>query len=426
VGADPVRRLTGRRAATGGVREILADRPVRVVIFTVFVVMVGFGIIVPVLPLFARSFGVGYGAAGIMVSAFSFSRLAADFAAGVIVDRRGERKSAAGGLVFVALFAFATSRAPNFPVAVALWGIGGAGSAIVFAALYSYMLKVVPKHRMARTLGIFYGAFNVGVVAGSPLGGVIAHRFGLASPLFVYAVLLVIAAVMFMRLVPDPAGRAPDESATPSAILGTRATIARLLHTPGFITTIVANLAYLWAIAAVYDTLVPLFGRDVLGMSTLGIGGVFAVALATEFFVLYPAGAVADHRGRKTVMVPALAALAIMTVAIGWAPTPMVFVGLMALLGITSGAAGLPPAAMLSDVVPESSTGTAVGVFRFCGDLGMTLGPLVAGFAANAVGFKGAFALVAIPSVVALALVAGTRETLRSNESTEGTASPRD
>lgn len=411
-------KMGDSRLPLAGVREILADRPVRVVIFTVFVVMVGFGIIVPVLPLFARSFGVGYDGAGVMISAFAFARLGADFAAGVIVDRRGERRAAAGGLVFIAIFAFATARAPTFPAAVALWGLGGAGSAIVFAALYSYMLKVVPKHRMARTLGIFYGAFNVGIVAGGPLGGVIAHRFGLESPLYVYGVLLLIAAVMFIRLVPDPIALSAQQDSA-SAGPSTRAVVVRLLRTPGYVTTIVTNLAYLWAIAAVYDTLVPLFGRDVLGMSTLGIGAVFAVALATEFVVLYPVGAIADRRGRKTVMVPALIALAIVTVAVGWSPTVPAFFVLMALLGLTSGSAGVPPAAMLSDVVPEASSGTAVGVFRFCGDLGMSFGPLVAGFAAKAVGFKGAFALVALPSVIALALVLGTRETLRSNDSTE-------
>jgi MFS family permease len=68
---------------------------------------------------------------------------------------------------------------------------------------------------------------------------------------------------------------------------------------------------------------------------------------------------------------------------------------------------------MLSDVVPDQRSATAVGLFRFAGDLGFTLGPLVAGIAAGAFGFRGAFAIMAAPVLVALALAARTPETLR-------------
>ena len=63
----------------------------------------------------------------------------------------------------------------------------------------------------------------------------------------------------------------------------------------------------------------------------------------------------------------------------------------MGLLGVASGYAGVPPAPMLSDVTPEELKGTAVAVFRFVGDLGFVIGPLVAGWSAHAFGFTGAF-----------------------------------
>jgi MFS transporter, putative metabolite:H+ symporter len=85
-------------------------------------------------------------------------------------------------------------------------------------------------------------------------------------------------------------------------------------------------------------------------------------------------------------------------------------------LGLMSGAAGVPPGAMLSDVAPASVSGTAVGLFRFCDDLGFTLGPLLAGWAIPVVGFRWAFALAAVPTAVALALILRTPETLRPAE----------
>jgi MFS transporter, DHA1 family, multidrug resistance protein len=404
-----------------GFRTILANRSVGTVIFAAFVMMTGFGVTAPTMPLYARSFGVGYGAAGLLISVFGLSRLVFDLVAGPLVDRFGERRCAGFGLLFQALCALLTGLAPTFPLALAFWAAGGAGSAIAFASLYSYLLRVVPQQQMARTLGIFYGSFNAGIIAGGPIGGFLGERLGLASPLFAYAVLVVIASAVFWRLVPEPTSRGDDSSSPtePAGDDGAQAWLRRvgaplmeLLRLTSFKTVILLNFAYLWLVATVYDTLVPLFGKDGLGMSTAAIGGVFAIAVATEFLVLYPAGSLADRIGRKPVLVPSLAALAVVVVALGFSSSALIFGLLMALVGVTGGFAGVPPAAMLSDLVPPERSGTGIGLFRFCGDLGFFLGPLVAGASTNALGFKGAFALAAVPIVAAVLLVLRTPETL--------------
>jgi MFS transporter, DHA1 family, multidrug resistance protein len=405
-----------------GIRTIVSDRAVVTVVAVAFLMTLGLGIVLPILPLFARSFGVGYTEAGVLVSAYGAARLVVDIAAGAAVDRWGERSCAGAGLAAVALASLLTGLAPTFALAVVFWACAGVGSALVFAALYSHLLRVVPKPRMGRTLSIFYGSFNGGMVAGSFLAGVVASALGLAAPLFFSAGVTLVAAAFYLRLVPAPARPAEAPALTASEVvrereLGVPRTgwtgIRDILRMPGFVTVVVTNLAYLWVVAAVFDTLVPLFAKDELDMSTVGIGVVFAVALTTEFVVLYPAGAVADRRGRKFVLVPALAALAVLSGSLGWAETPVVLGVLMAVAGIAFGFAGVPPAAMLADVVPSERSGTAVGLFRFCGDLGFTLGPLLAGFTATAYGFEVAFAVAAVPTVIALLLAVRTEETLR-------------
>jgi len=87
--------------------------------------------------------------------------------------------------------------------------------------------------------------------------------------------------------------------------------------------------------------------------------------------------------------------------------------GLVALWGVASGYAGIMPSAMLSDVVPDRGSGTAIGVHRFFGDLGLIAGPLVAGFTTRAAGFKVAFAVAAALPLIALVLAVRTPETLR-------------
>jgi MFS transporter, DHA1 family, multidrug resistance protein len=417
---------TGPESATAPakvtIRTILGDRPVRAIMLITFVVMLGFGIIAPILPLYARSFGVGYADAGLLISSYAFTRLICDPFTGPIVDRYGERVVATAGLMFVGVSSVLTGLAPTFTLAVVFRGVGGAGSAVLFAALYSYLLKVVPRHRMARTLGVFYGSFNVGFIAGGPIGGVIAHLLGLASPLFFYAALCFLSGLLYLRFVPDPQDRrvagGPSEEESepgeePAFWQGTVRAVRDLLRSRVFVTTVVLNMAFFWVIAGGYDTLVPLFGQSSLHMSTVGIGAALAVAVAVEFVLLYPAGTIADRFGRRALLLPALTWFAVALAAAGWSGSPIFFGFMMAVVGVGSGTVAVAPAAMLSDVVPERRSGTAVGVFRFFGDLGFVFGPLVAGASAGAFGFKGAFALMAVPLVVALAFVVVTPETLR-------------
>jgi len=412
-----------------GIWAILSDRRVTGVVLVVFIVMAGAGLVLPILPLFARSFGVGYGAVGLLVSAYGLARLVFDLVAGPLVDRFGERAAAVGGLLLIGLGSALTGVASGYAVAVVTWATAGVGSAIALAAVYTRLLRVAPAQQTARTLGIFYGAFNTGFVAGGALSGLVADRFGLAAPLLANAAVVAVAAVLWLALVPSgrpvrSAGQAAPEAGEawpPAGEAGPRerrrgSNLGRLLRTPGLLPVVVTNFAYLWMVAVVFDTLVPLFASDALGLSTVAIGVLFAVALAAEFVVLYPAGSIADQHGRKPVLVPALAGLALATAAVGWAPTPLLLGALLAVLGVMSGAAGVPPGAMLSDVAPTQASGTAVGVFRFFGDLGFTLGPLLAGWSVPALGFRWAFALAAVPTVVALALIVRTPETLRPAE----------
>jgi MFS family permease len=396
-----------------GIRLVLSDRSVVAVVGIAFVIMLGNGMVLPVLPLFARSFGVGYEAAGLLIAGYGIARIACDLGAGLVVDRVGERSSGGAGLLAMAGFALLTGLAPTFAAAVAFWAAVGAVSAVAQTASYAFLLRVVPQGRMARTMGIFYGAFNVGLAAGGFGGGFLADQVGLESPLYAAAGLYAVAALLYLRFVPRrdflPTVGSDGSAARPPAVRR----IVAVMRTPGLAPAFVSQLAYLWMFSAVFGTLLPLFGRDELGMSPAAIGIVFAVALAVELVVLYPAGTAADRHGRKAVLVPALAGLAALTAVIGFAGGQVVLGLLVGALGVASGLTGVSPSAMLSDVVPRSDLGTAAGVFRLFGDVGFALGPLVAGAVGAGVGLREAFFVSAAPAVVALALVLRTRETLR-------------
>src|ERR1700716_1293002 len=177
-------------------RAIMADRSVAAIIALALLVNLGTGMVLPVLPLFARSFGVDYGEAGLLVAAFYFARLVFDLAAGVVLDRLGIGTSAAAGLLVLAAGAALTGLSRSFPFAVIFWAMAGAGAAVVWAAMYNGLIRSVPKARMARTLSLFYGAFNGGIVAGGFAGGLVAARLGLAAAFFFLTAIAVGLAVL--------------------------------------------------------------------------------------------------------------------------------------------------------------------------------------------------------------------------------------
>src|SRR5687768_2302227 len=137
-------------------KSILGDRYIGPIIGLVFIVLAGIGVVFPVMPLFARSFGVGYDGVGLFIGTFAFMRLFGDLIGGAIVDRKGERWTAVAGMALLAVCATATGLAPNYGIAIVTWGIAGVGSAVSFAALFSYVVKVAPSDRVGRVLSFFY------------------------------------------------------------------------------------------------------------------------------------------------------------------------------------------------------------------------------------------------------------------------------
>lgn len=387
-----------------GFRDVLRIPEVRAAMVGTFVIMLGFGILSPVLPNYARSFGVGYDAVGFLISAFSFARLVADPFVGRYIDRYGERAMTTLGAVGVGVSSIAAGLAPNFALLVLFRSAGGVGSALFFAGLLSYLLRTIPPERSGRVMSVFYGSFNVGFIAGGPLGGLFARWLGLSSPLHVYGVACFVSAWLFWRTMRDPE-RGEEEVR--------RGGLRRLPWSRPLVAVLATNGAYLWVIGAVWSTLIPLFGTsDEIGLTLGGVGLGLGIAAGTELVSLFPAGKATDRRGRRAVLIPSLAALGGIAALLGLASTPVAFMVGMAALGVGSGYAGVPPAPMLSDVTPEELKGSAVAAFRFVGDIGFVLGPLVAGWSADRLGFDAAFAISSVPVFVALALVISIRETM--------------
>ena len=161
-------------------------REVAVLSAVAFAVAVGFGIVAPAIPVFAREFGVGRTAAGAVISVFALLRFVSAFGGGRLVDRFGERAVLATGLGIVSVSSLLAGLAQTYWQLLVLRGAGGVGSAMFTVAAYSLLLRVAAADQRGRAAGVFQAGFLIGGIAGPALGGLLTGA-SVRLPFFVYA-----------------------------------------------------------------------------------------------------------------------------------------------------------------------------------------------------------------------------------------------
>ena len=145
-------------------------------------VMSGQGVISPVLPLFARSFGASAASVGLTLSAFAVARLLLNVPLGMASDRYGRRPLLIAGPLVTGIGMIGSGFAGGIPDLL-LWRlIAGAGSAMYMTGAQVYLVDISTEHNRARILGATQGALLVGVSIGPGLGGVLAEAFGFRLP----------------------------------------------------------------------------------------------------------------------------------------------------------------------------------------------------------------------------------------------------
>ncbi|WP_413247930.1 MFS transporter [Sinomonas flava] len=175
--------------------RVPVPRDVWVMVAAAFVIAVGFGLVSPVLPQLATSFGVGATAASVIVSAFALARLTLAPAAGSLVDRLGERPVYVTGLLLVAASSAACAFAPDYWTLLAVRGLGGIGSTMFTISASGLIVRLAPPDARGRVSGLYASSFLLGSITGPVLGGLLAG-FGLRVPFLAYAAALVVAAAV--------------------------------------------------------------------------------------------------------------------------------------------------------------------------------------------------------------------------------------
>lgn len=374
-------------------------------------VALGFGMLIPVLPRFAKNFGVSLAVVGLVQLVFGLTRFSFGIVGGVVVDRFGERSSAITGLLIVSLSSYACGFAETFPQLVFARGFGGAGSALFIAGLQNRIIRIIEPEAMGRATVANRATFLIGIGLGPLLGGFVAHSFGLAATFHFYATGLLLAAIIGWFVMAEEGEKVERVTRSPFAALKAARPLFSDLR---YVTALSATLAAWWTISGPAQFMGPLFAEDRLGFDSNQIGLAATMIAVGEAAVLPFVGKTADRFGRKAVLLPALAGAVVATVLMGRIEDmPWAFFVLMALLGASIASTSVAAGALLADSIPRGGSGAAVGLGQMAGDLGYLVAPVATGYAAETLGFSSAYAIAAIPAalmfVVALRLPRGIR-----------------
>ena len=372
----------------------------------VFIIMLGIGIVGPIMPLYAKSFGVSSAMVGGLITAFGVARILANMPVGRLGERFGRRPLLIIGPLITALAALLMGLASQFGQMIVLRFLQGLGSAAQTTTAMTVMADVSTPRTRGRAMSYYQGSLLIGQSVGPIVGGLVGEHYGFRVPFFLYAGLAAAAALWSLLVIPESRPE-PVESARPEATAAkpaddgppaprTPGAMAALLLDPSFILISLVTLAIFFTRTGSRSTVLPLFGTGVLGLSPGQLGVSFTIIAVLNFVTLTLCGSLSDRFGRKAVIVPGciVSGLALVFFALSRNHTAFLLSGV--LLGIGTGLAGPAPAAYVADLARPGSYGTTMGLYRTFGDVGVSVGPVLLGWLSDTLGYGAALGLNAV------------------------------
>jgi MFS family permease len=378
---------------------------VTAVVAGVFFGGVGGGVAFPTLPTLGSVLGIAPFVVGLILSVNRFTRLLLNTPAGEVLDRLGTRRPMLAGFVVQGMVPFGyvvaldppfgLSSATVFFVSRACWGIG---SAFVFVGAFTTVTHVTTDQNRGKWVGYMRGGQSLGFPTGLVLGGLLTESYGYAEAFLVAGVAGLFAAVVAFVVLPNV-----DSTVSSTTRLRDLPQVVRAdnrILGIGF-----ANFSVRFLYAGILLSTVVLYtNQNDIGFGTLGGTGASGLVMAvsvlsmslTNLFV----GRLSDSLPSRTYTVlPALVLFGAGFALLGLLPTALGTVVGVAVIGIGVGGTGPPLMAYLGDIAPGGDVGKLGGVYNVFGDLGSTLGPLVALPLASAVGVAGEY-LICVGFVV--------------------------
>lgn len=352
----------------------------------------GFGMITPVLPAYARSFGVSASAVGFVIGIFGLARFLANMPAGQVAERRGRRTVLIAGTVVNTAAAALIATAMNLPQLLLYRLLSGLGAAAVLTGGQVMVSDIATPDNRGRMMSMYQGFFLVGVGLGPAPGGILADHLGIRAPFIAYTLFSAAAcglALVLIRETKPQATERPFQAAVPDSDAGTTGAerLRDVSRGVPFLLIGAVSFAQVFGRTGALFTMVPLLGQERIGLSASQIGYTLTVVNVLNLATLYHAGTLADRFGRKWIVAPATLISGLAAVTFALSGSYAAFVLAAAVWGVGSGFAGPVPAAYVADLAPPHLRGQVFGMYRSVADSGYVIGPLLLGWLADVSGY---------------------------------------
>jgi MFS transporter, DHA1 family, tetracycline resistance protein len=348
--------------------------PLATILLVVFVDLIGFGMIIPILPLYAKSFRAEEWQIGLLLGVYSFMQFLASPVLGYISDRIGRKPvlliSLIGSVIGYAVMANAQSLTMLF-IARIIAGICGASVGTAAA----YIADITPPENRSRRMGLIGAAFGVGFVLGPAIGGILSH-FWTVGPFWFGAGVAFLNAIAVLLFLPEPEKHVKRSEMTVPAS-------PDVVERTGFNGIPVLVATYFVAIAgfAIVTMIYPLVLDRRFSLTPTQISLVFVfLGLVGALIQGGAIGRLAKQFGDYKLAGAGLAVMAISMLVMPLAHNMGLF--LLFTFGLAVGNSLAQPTltAMASRLAAATAQGRVIGTVQSAGSLGRVVGPAVGSY----------------------------------------------
>jgi len=379
----------------------------------------GFGAMIPSLPLYAQSFGVPASAVGMAVAVYGLARFFTAVPSGQLSDRLGRRPTLAIGGIISAVGNLWCAVAGSFPEFIIARFVAGAGAGLIVTTGQIVLADITTPERRGRMLSLYQGTFIFAVGIGPFPGGLLAEHYGLAAPFWAYGVAALLATAVAWFAVSETRDMGKNAGAHAAGPKLSFLDQTRLLTSKiGF--ALISVIVLMGAIVRTGGlfTVIPILAKDRLDLSVAAIGFALMLGSVSGLVAAYPLGWMTDRYGRKAVIVPATVISGSSMLLYCFAPSFAWFIVASIVWGVVILALGTAPAAYAADSAPPGMNAAAMSTFRMIADAGYVAGPLLLGLIVDLFGAVAALAVAA-----ALVMASGVAFAMCAPETYKGKAS---
>ena len=377
-------------------------------LLVVFINLLGFGVVVPLLPFYAQSFKAPAWQIALLFSAYSIGAFFGEPTWGRLSDRIGRKplllSTITGNCICYLLLAFA----PNIYVAFIVRLIGGAASGNG-SVIQGYIADVTPAGNRAGRMALVGAAYNIGFIVGPSMGGLLARPeagpAGFRTPLFVASALAAISVTGIALFVRESRARVQGPSKQPSRWV----MLGRAIENPVISRLMILTFLSGFAFTGIESTF-GFWGEHRFGWGPRQIGFVFFFVGATAAVAqMLLTGRLSRRYGEVTMLAVGMAITVVATGLQPFSPGFAMTTALMALMALGQSVAFPNVSALISRTANPSHQGQLLGLNNATGALARVLGPLVAQVTFARIAVNGPFILGAcvVAPAILLPLSAG-------------------